>query len=437
MRGRAHAASADQGRCRRSRGRSHRLRNGRSVSRTALRSAFARPWCSMRPSSAICCRSSAPSTASAPRPIAETGEPHAQPSEPKPHCVQSFTYVFGLERRPQGERHVIERPARYEFFRASQPYSLTHRGARRRDLRRGERLAELQGVRDHARHQGRLVDLSPPGRQRAVRLGLPDRPVDVQLARQRLPGSQHHRSPRDARWRRPCRMPSAPASGFLHWLQTEAPAEGDRLGAPELKLRPDIMGTADGLAKFPYIRESRRIKALRTVVEQDVSAHFQDGPIGCPLRGFGRRRLVPDRHPSRRAGRRRHQLPHAPVSNSARRPHPRSRSQPDRRGQEHRHDPHHQWLLPPASRRVEHRRGGRARWRRSACSMVGCLLRFTGIRSFVARFNRACLLTGFLSPGPSTRPWVTGSLLSASGAQWRQAQTDASDPQAAIALGGD
>ena len=69
--------------------------------------------------------------------------------------------------------------------------------------------------------------------------------------------------------------------GFLHWLQTEAPAEGDRLGAPELKLRPDIMGTADGLAKFPYIRESRRIKALRTVVEQDVSAHFQHGPTAA------------------------------------------------------------------------------------------------------------------------------------------------------------
>jgi len=48
-----------------------------------------------------------------------------QPSEPKPQCVQSFTYVFGLERRPHGERHAIERPARYEFFRASQPYSLT------------------------------------------------------------------------------------------------------------------------------------------------------------------------------------------------------------------------------------------------------------------------------------------------------------------------
>jgi len=42
------------------------------------------------------------------------------------------------------------------------------------------------------------------------------------------------------------------------------------------------MGTADGLARFPYIRESRRIKALRTVLEQDVSVHFQKGPKARP-----------------------------------------------------------------------------------------------------------------------------------------------------------
>ena len=41
------------------------------------------------------------------------------------------------------------------------------------------------------------------------------------------------------------------------------------------------MGSADGLAKFPYIRECRRIKALRTIVEQDVSADFQPGPVAA------------------------------------------------------------------------------------------------------------------------------------------------------------
>ncbi|MEO6747607.1 MAG: FAD-dependent oxidoreductase, partial [Caldimonas sp.] len=66
--------------------------------------------------------------------------------------------------------------------------------------------------------------------------------------------------------------------GFLHWLQTEAPTAGSAHGAPELKLRPDAMGSRDGLSKHPYIRESRRIVALTTVHEHDVSEHFQAGP---------------------------------------------------------------------------------------------------------------------------------------------------------------
>ena len=44
-------------------------------------------------------------------------------------------------------------------------------------------------------------------------------------------------------------------------------------GAPGLYLRPDLTGTEDGLAKTPYIRESRRIRALHTIREQDVTPH--------------------------------------------------------------------------------------------------------------------------------------------------------------------
>jgi hypothetical protein len=74
--------------------------------------------------------------------------------------------------------------------------------------------------------------------------------------------------------------------GFLHWLQTEAPTSGDRHGAPEIMLRPDAMGTDDGLSKHPYIRESRRIVALKTIVESEVSAQFQTGrwPPRSPIR---------------------------------------------------------------------------------------------------------------------------------------------------------
>ena len=56
---------------------------------------------------------------------------------------------------------------------------------------------------------------------------------------------------------------------LLYWLQTEAPRGDGGLGWPGLRLRKDIMGTSDGMAKYPYVRESRRIKALTTIVEQD------------------------------------------------------------------------------------------------------------------------------------------------------------------------
>lgn len=211
--------------------------------------------------------------------IAETGEAHAQPTEPKSHCVQSFTYVFGLERRAAGERHVIEKPARYEFFRASQPYSL------RIEVHGGEIYGEESGWLDYkvfAQMPGtkgglwtyrRLIDSAQ----------FPDAPADLSIFN--WPGNDYREA---SIIDRPVREVAASLQdakraslGFLHWVQTEAPAEADRLGAPELKLRPDIMGSADGLAKFPYIRECRRIKALRTIVEQDVSVHFQPGPVAA------------------------------------------------------------------------------------------------------------------------------------------------------------
>jgi hypothetical protein len=57
---------------------------------------------------------------------------------------------------------------------------------------------------------------------------------------------------------------------LFHWLQTEAPRPDGKQGWPGLRLRKDIMGTEDGMAKYPYIRESRRIKALFTVSEEHV-----------------------------------------------------------------------------------------------------------------------------------------------------------------------
>lgn len=57
---------------------------------------------------------------------------------------------------------------------------------------------------------------------------------------------------------------------LLYWMQTEAPRPDGKTGWKGLKLRPDIVGTDDGLAMAVYVREARRIKAEFTVCEQHV-----------------------------------------------------------------------------------------------------------------------------------------------------------------------
>ncbi|WP_193106767.1 FAD-dependent oxidoreductase [Brachybacterium sp. FME24] len=87
---------------------------------------------------------------------------------------------------------------------------------------------------------------------------------------------------------------------FVHWLQTQAPRSEGGTGYPELRLHGDAMGTADGLARQPYIRESRRIRARFTITEEHIgremrgefagSAEFADSV------GTGHYRI--DLHPS-------------------------------------------------------------------------------------------------------------------------------------------
>lgn len=80
--------------------------------------------------------------------------------------------------------------------------------------------------------------------------------------------------------------------GFMFWLWYEAPRDpadprldpaveanwpvdpvtGKNTGYANLKYRPDVMGTEDGLSMYPYIRESRRMNALFTVRQQHLMA---------------------------------------------------------------------------------------------------------------------------------------------------------------------
>ena len=208
---------------------------------------------------------------------AQTGEAHAQPCDAKPRCVQSFTYTFAVERRPDGERHGIRQPEKYAHYRATQPYSLTI------EVRGGEIYGEESG-----RLEYKLYDRMPGTKgglwtyRRLLAAELFDARVPYDLTMMNWPGNDYrdqsiidHPAAQVAAALQSAKRVSL---GFLYWLQTEAPACGARLGAPELKLRPDAMGSTDGLSKHPYIRESRRILAVKTVVEQEISANFQIGP---------------------------------------------------------------------------------------------------------------------------------------------------------------
>lgn len=58
---------------------------------------------------------------------------------------------------------------------------------------------------------------------------------------------------------------------LIYWLQTEAPRDDGGFGYKELKLRPDITNTKDGLAMSPYLRETYRLDSMYVVNENDVT----------------------------------------------------------------------------------------------------------------------------------------------------------------------
>ena len=69
---------------------------------------------------------------------------------------------------------------------------------------------------------------------------------------------------------------------LLYWMQTAAPRPDGKQGWRGLRLRRDVTGTEDGLAKYPYIRESRRIEAEFTVVEEHVGTEARMKATGQP-----------------------------------------------------------------------------------------------------------------------------------------------------------
>lgn len=198
----------------------------------------------------------------------ETGEPSA-PDVADPTCVQHFTFPFAVEFCP-GEVHTIPKPEGYEENRTAQPYSLAYRPWLPGDpvYRMFETAPGTYGPFWTYR---RALDAS--------NFDDPRIPRDVSIvnwtSNDFRGGSPIDLLPEDqASLYRKARLLSL---GFLYWLQTEAPRDDGGVGYPELRLRPDVMGSADGLSQMPYIREGRRLVALATLREQDIAAWAHPG----------------------------------------------------------------------------------------------------------------------------------------------------------------
>ena len=244
-----------------------------------------------------------------------TGEPHA-PEKADPLDMQAITHCFAIDHLP-GEDHTIEKPELYEFWRAFKPdfwpdKILSWRapdppsvGPRHKPLGVG-RTPPGARAEPGIRHMSlfpeegkfplwtyrRLVEKEQflPGTFRSditlvnwpqndYFLG-PVFEVDEKVAADNLRGARQQ------------------SLSLLYWLQTEAPRSDGGIGYPGIRLRADLMDTEDGLAKYPYVRESRRIRAERTVLEQDISPEVRpNGPVKfSDSVGVGAYRI--DLHPS-------------------------------------------------------------------------------------------------------------------------------------------
>jgi hypothetical protein len=214
---------------------------------------------------------------------ADTGEPSA-PTEAQPENNQAFSVCFALDHL-EGEAHTIDRPAKYAFWRSFVPeidppwpgklldWTVTHawtmQHARLNFDPHREASQGLSGLWSYRRvldranfEKGRF-----PSDVVIVNWPMNDYLLGDLLSVDREKQNLLINEAKEQ------------SLSLLYWLQTEAPRPDGGEGWPGLRLRGDVVGTDDGLAKYPYIRESRRIRAMFTVREQHVAAACRPGKL--------------------------------------------------------------------------------------------------------------------------------------------------------------
>ena len=207
----------------------------------------------------------------------ETREPHA-PEQAQPANIQAFTVCFAVDHLP-GQDHTIDRPEEYAFWRDYVPQL--------KPAWPGKLLS--WSMSDPVTLKPRAVIFDPTGaqppggalnlwlyRRIASRRNFAEGAYQGDISLINWPqndywlGNLHEVS--EAESARHLERARQLSLSLLYWMQTEAPRPDGGQGWPGLRLRHDVVGARDGLAKYPYIRESRRIQAEFTVLEQHVGA---------------------------------------------------------------------------------------------------------------------------------------------------------------------
>jgi hypothetical protein len=207
---------------------------------------------------------------------AETGELHAQENA-DPGNMQAITHCLAMEYRP-GENHLIDKPENYAFWsglvpKLNPPWSgklLALAYSSPRDLKSKALGFNPLGVKTESSlnlwNYRRIIDkhnFEPGAYDSDITIvNWPEN--DYFLGNLVDVSEKQYRKNREAA--------KQLSLSLFYWLQTEAPRPDGGIGWPGLRLRGDIMGTSDGLAKYPYIRESRRIRAVFTILEEHVGA---------------------------------------------------------------------------------------------------------------------------------------------------------------------
>jgi hypothetical protein len=241
---------------------------------------------------------------------AETGEPSA-PAEAQPENQQAVSICFAID-HIEGD-HRIDKPKNYEKWRALTPSFwggplIGFKAPHPRTL-----MTTIRSFTPNPDDDPTLVDADQrksPGdtnlwtfRRIAARRNFVDGAYRSDICLVNWPMIDYFEAPiidvpEDVQKARLAEAAELSMAVF-YWLQTEAPRLDGGAGYRGLRLRGDVTGTTHGLAMAPYIRESRRIRAVTTILEQHLSYAIRGDQGAVNYRdsvGVGMYRI--DLHPS-------------------------------------------------------------------------------------------------------------------------------------------